>query len=80
MACGRARASVGRCRADGPQAKYQNAIAEHNKYHAEMDREMSVVREQQRRYKESMRDMEVNNDELENAERCVCHTRRTAPR
>jgi hypothetical protein len=34
-----------------------------------MDREMSVVREQQRRYKESIRDMEVNNDELENAER-----------
>ncbi|CAO1624280.1 unnamed protein product [Parajaminaea phylloscopi] len=53
------------------KSKYQNSLLEHNKTLAEMSRELSQLRESHNIYKDKLRDMELDNDELENAERMV---------
>lgn len=46
-------------------------MTDHNKSLAELNRELSTLRESHNIYKNQMRDLELNNDELENAERMV---------
>lgn len=46
-------------------------MTDHNKTLAELNRELSTLRESHNIYKNQMRDLELNNDELENAERMV---------
>lgn len=55
--------------APAAQSKYQTSLIEHNKTLAEMSRELSQLRESHNIYKAKLRDMELDNDELENAER-----------
>lgn len=53
------------------KGKYQRALSDHNKTLAELNRELSTLRESHNAYKAKLRDMELDNDELENAERMV---------
>lgn len=53
------------------KGKYQRALSDHNKTLAELNRELSALRESHNVYKSKLRDMELDNDELENAERMV---------
>jgi len=53
------------------QSRYQRALTDHNKTLAELNRELSTLRESHKIYKNQLRDLELNNDELENAERMV---------
>ncbi|CAO1623294.1 unnamed protein product [Sympodiomycopsis kandeliae] len=53
------------------KVKYQNSLLEHNKTLAETSRELNQLRESHNIYKSKLRDMELDNDELENAERMV---------
>ena len=54
-----------------PQTKYQRALSDHNKTLAELNRELTTLRDSHNIYKNKLRDMELDNDELENAERMV---------
>lgn len=60
-----------RCIGVPVQSKYQRALSDHNKALSEMNREVSTLRESHNIYKSKLRDMELDNDELENAERWV---------
>ncbi|KAN0064475.1 NADH:ubiquinone oxidoreductase [Thecaphora frezii] len=51
--------------------KYQQALAEHNSMMNNVTREVNALREQHNLYKAKLRDMEMDNDELENAERMI---------
>ena len=51
------------------QTKYQKALAEHNKALSSMNKELTTLRDSHNAYKAKLRDMELDNDELENAER-----------
>jgi translation initiation factor 2B subunit (eIF-2B alpha/beta/delta family) len=53
------------------KSRYQRALTDHNKTLAELNRELSTLRESHKIYKNQLRDLELNNDELENAERMV---------
>lgn len=53
------------------KGKYQRALSDHNKTLAELNRELSTLRDSHNAYKAKLRDMELDNDELENAERMV---------
>lgn len=54
-----------------PQSKYTKSLTEHNKTLNEMSKELAQLRESHNIYKNKLRDMELDNDELENAERMV---------
>ncbi|PWN90791.1 hypothetical protein FA10DRAFT_267229 [Acaromyces ingoldii] len=56
---------------DDWKSKYQRALSDHNKALSEMNREVSTLRESHNIYKSKLRDMELDNDELENAERMI---------
>lgn len=56
---------------DDWKGKYQRSLTDHNKSLAELNRELSTLRESHNVYKNKLRDMELDNDELENAERMV---------
>lgn len=51
------------------QTKYQKTLAEHNKALSSMNKELTTLRDSHNAYKAKLRDMELDNDELENAER-----------
>ena len=53
------------------RTKYQKSLAEHNVMLSELQRELTKLRETHDVYKTRLRDMEVDNDTLENAERYV---------
>ncbi|WFC95591.1 NADH:ubiquinone oxidoreductase [Malassezia brasiliensis] len=53
------------------RSKYQQSLAEHNATLGELHRELSKLRESHDAYKTKLRDMELDNDELENAERMI---------
>ncbi|UZJ56433.1 hypothetical protein CBS101457_005753 [Exobasidium rhododendri] len=53
------------------KTKYQRALSDHNKTLAELNRELTTLRDSHNNYKNKLRDMELDNDELENAERMV---------
>lgn len=53
------------------QSKYQTSLLEHNKMLAETSKEISQLTESRNIYKNQLRDMELDNDELETAERMI---------
>ena len=53
------------------QARYQKSLAEHNATLSDLQRELSKLRETHELSKTRLHDMELDNDALENAERCV---------
>ncbi|KAL4402897.1 NADH:ubiquinone oxidoreductase [Malassezia pachydermatis] len=53
------------------KSKYQKSIAEHNAALGDLHTELSKLRETHDAYKTRLRDMELDNDALENAERYV---------
>ncbi|WFD32147.1 NADH:ubiquinone oxidoreductase [Malassezia sp. CBS 17886] len=60
-----------KCDADEWRGKYQHALAQHNATLADMHGELSKLRESHDTYKTKLRTMELDNDELENAERMI---------
>ena len=60
-----------RAQAEDWKSRYHRAFAEHNGVLAELHRELSKLRESHDAYKTKLRNMELDNDELENTERCV---------
>ncbi|EPQ29246.1 uncharacterized protein PFL1_03001 [Pseudozyma flocculosa PF-1] len=51
--------------------KYQKSLAEHSSMMNSVTRELNTLRESHNLYKAKLRDMEMDNDELENAERMI---------
>ena len=60
-----------RAQAEDWKSRYHKAFAEHNSVLGELHRELSKLRESHDTYKTKLRNMELDNDELENTERCV---------
>lgn len=56
---------------DDWKTKYQRTLADHNTTLQGLNKELSMLRESHNIYKNKLRDMELDNDELENAERMV---------
>lgn len=52
-----------------PQSKYQSSLNQRNKEIADATKELTQLRETSNIYRKKLRDMELDNDGLENAER-----------
>jgi hypothetical protein len=65
---------VASCSTDGAvgeQMKYTTALREHTTTMTHMQRELESLRSSEQAFRTKLRDMELDNDDLEKSERCV---------